>query len=150
MDTADRIKEEYLLAKKEGIELIVAIDDTGVGGGVTDRLKRTGITFYPVNFGESAKGFLPGKKLANARAEMYFVLHEELLNGEILLRDYPIFLRELASIRLDMRETNGAYKLESKWITRKRLGRSPDYADATALARYALRLHAIEKRDKFI
>lgn len=150
MDTADRIKTEYELAKMDGIELVIAVDDSGLGGGVTDRLKRLEIPFFPVNMNNTPKGFLPGKPLANARAEMFFVLHAELLEGEILLRDFPLMHRELSAIRIDIGAHNGSYKMESKVDTVKRLGRSPDYADATALARYALRLHRYTKKEMFL
>jgi hypothetical protein len=147
MATADRIRTEYELAKQDGIELIIAVDDSGLGGGVTDRLRRFDIPFFAVNMNNSPKGFLPGKPLANSRAEMFFVLHQELIDGKILLRDFPLMHRELSAIRLDISAQNGSYKMEPKTDIVKRLGRSTDYADATALARYALRLHAQEKRD---
>jgi len=145
MQTADRIRHEYELCKAEGIELVIAIDDTGLGGGVTDKLRRDKIPVFPVPFSKGAKGFLPGKHIANTRAEMYFVLHQDLVEGRIQLLDLPRFHRELAAVRLDFHKGTGAYKMEDKLLTSKRLGHSPDYADATALARYALRLKKHEK-----
>jgi hypothetical protein len=151
MATADRIRTMYQQCCAEGIELIIAVDDTGVGGGVSDKLKRDDIPHFAVNFAQKPKGFLRGKLLANARAEMYFLLYDELLKGEIQLLDFPVLHREISAIRLDVAKTmNGAYKLEEKTATKLRLGRSPDYADATVLARYALRLKEIEKRDKLL
>ena len=148
MDTADRIRSEYEKCLAEGIRLIIAVDDTGVGGGVSDKLKRDNIPIFAVNFNHKPKGFLRGKEVANARAEMYFLLHDELLSGEIQLIDFKRFHQELSSIQLDVsKATNGAYKMEDKELTRRRLGRSPDYAAATALARYALRLQAANNRD---
>jgi hypothetical protein len=148
MDTADRIRTEYEKCLAEGIQLVIAIDDTGVGGGVSDKLRRDNIPIFAVNFNHKPKGFLRGKEVANARAEMYFVLNEELLLGKIQLIDFKRFHKELSSIRLDVAKTkNSAYKMEDKSLTRQRLGRSPDYADATALARYALRLKSVNERD---
>lgn len=140
MATADRIKEKYDDAKSQGIELVIAIDDTGVGGGVSDRLKRLDVPFYAINFNNRARGFFPGKEIANARAEMYFVLRQELLDGSILLKNFKRFHQELSSVRLALARHGTAYKMEDKDLTKQRLGRSPDYADATALARYGLSL----------
>jgi len=150
MATADRIKCEFERCKADGIHLIIAIDDTGLGGGVTDKLKRESIDFHPVNFNHRPKGFFPGKDIANARAEMYFVLQQELIDRKLHLMNDTEFHQELSSIRLDISQTNGSFKMEDKADIRQRLGRSPDYADATALARYALRLEAIRKREKLL
>ena len=145
METADRIKQKY----DEGFE-IIAVDDGGIGGGVTDRLKHLGVKVYPVNFSQRAQGFLKDRKeLANARAEMYFVLEEELRDQSITLFDDKQLQQELAAIRLTTNGHSTAYQLEDKELVRRRLGRSPDRADATALARYGVRLKAHEKRLAF-
>ncbi len=150
MATADRIQREYEECQAVGIELVIALDDTGVGGGVTDKLKREKIPVFAVNFGQKPKGFIPGKEMANARAEMYFLLGDEIREGKLGLYDHPRFLQELSSVRLTVSKTNGTYKMEDKELTKQRLGRSPDFADATALARYGLRLKEHSKTDWFL
>jgi hypothetical protein len=150
MATADRIQRKYEECKAAGTELVIAIDDTGVGGGVSDKLKREGVPFFPVHFGAAPRGFLKDKNVANARAEMYFLIAEELREEKILLLHHPRFHQELSSARLDVSKMNGLYKMEDKLLTKQRLGRSPDFADATALARYALRLKEFEKTKRFM
>ncbi|GEM_PF-2183062 len=150
MEAAERIRNEYEECCQQGIELVIAVDDTGLGGGVCDKLKKDGIPHFPVQFGASERGLFPGKEIANTRAEMYFLLKEELLEGTIRLLDSDRFHREIAAVRLDRHEGNHRYKMEAKNITKRRLGRSTDFADATALARYGLKLREIEKRKKFI
>jgi len=150
MTTADHIQREYERCAAQGTQLVIALDDTGLGGGVSDKLKREKIPHFAVNFSHSPKGFVREKNLANARAEMYFLLAEELRDGKLLLIDHKVFHQELSSIRLDVSKTNGAYKMEDKTLTKQRLGRSPDFADATALARYALQLHKYAKNLKFL
>ena len=150
MATADRIQREYERCQDQGIELVIAIDDTGVGGGVSDKLKREGVPFFPVNFGHAPRGFLREKEVFNARAEMYFLLSEELHDGAILLLDHKRFHQELSSIRLDVPKNGTGYKMEDKSLTKQRIGRSPDFADATALARYALKLRVHQKTSKFL
>ncbi len=154
MHTARRIKSIYDKWIEEGLtesEIAIALDDTGLGGGVSDRLKEMGVPHFAVNFASKARGFLRNRKeLANARAEMYFVLEEELRDRSIQILDHKHLHQELAAIRLAVSENSTAYKMEDKELTKRRLGRSPDYADSTALARYALRLKKYEKKSKLL
>lgn len=115
----------------------IAIDDTGIGGGVTDILRSYGIPVHAVNFAAAAKGFQQ-KPFANARAEMYFILEHEVRNGTVKLLDDEALLQELSALRLDQSELTTRYRFEPKEDLRRRLGRSPDRADATALARYGI------------
>jgi hypothetical protein len=128
---------------------IIALDDTGVGGGVTDILRSNGIPCHPINFANAAKGFLNNqhRKIANARAEMYFLLDDELKKKEIKLLDDHKLHQEIAAVRIH--HGGDKYLLENKDDIKKRLGRSPDRADATALARYGLKLEARGKLSKF-
>lgn len=73
--------------------------------------------------------------MANTRAEMYFTLEHSLRHGGLELVDDKGLHRELASTRIKPDFTNG-YQLEDKKSVASRLGRSPDKADATALAVY--------------
>jgi phage terminase large subunit len=136
MKTANRIAELYKLGWRT-----ITLDDTGVGGGVTDRLRELGIPVCAVNFSQSPKNVIRFKDVSNARAEMYFVLEEELRRGEISITNDKELHQELIAPRLKI-APGGAYALEEKSAITSRLGRSPDKADATALARYGLRLTA--------
>jgi phage terminase large subunit len=135
---ADRISALY----HQGWQLI-ALDDGGIGGGVTDLLKDRGIPFHDVNFGGGPMRCLKhDKPVLNVRAEMYFLIEEELRDGEIQLLDDDELHRELAAPRLQFNENATKYVLEKKELVKRRLGRSPDRADATVLARYAMHLEA--------
>ena len=98
MSTADRIQREYLRCEIEGIELIIAIDDTGLGGGVSDKLKREDIPFFPVNFNSKPKGFFPAKRL-RTRAQKCILCwirnsEQENFNSTIIrsfTRNYRLF-----------------------------------------------------------
>jgi hypothetical protein len=141
MQTAAKIRERY-----DAGWHIIAVDDTGIGGGVNDRLREMNVPVHAVNFGQKPQGFLKHRKnLLNARAEMYFVLQEELREQSITLLDDSALHQELASIRLTTSENALVYRMEDKKEISKRLGRSPDRADATALARYGVRLEAYKK-----
>ncbi len=118
---------------------IIAVDDTGIGGGVVDRLKEMGVPVHAVNFGASPRNYIRDKQMLNVRTELYFLIEEELRREKIRLLDDRELLQELTAVRL--RTIKQKYLLESKEDLKRRLGRSPDKADATCLARYALRLN---------
>jgi hypothetical protein len=112
----------------------VRLDDTGLGGGVTDRLKELGKRITPINFGggplEPDKDGGP----ANARMELFWALRERFREGNISIdpRDGKL-LRDLSVLRYKQ-QSNGKLKLEEKAEAKRRLGYSPDRADALALA----------------
>ncbi len=147
LSVAERVRKYY----EEGWQ-VITIDDTGIGGGVTDLLRSYGIEPNAIHFAQKAKGFFRGQKkqLANARAEMYFVLDDELKHGDIKLLDDHLLHQELTTIGLRHNAATEAYLLESKDDIRSRLGRSPDRADATALARYGLRLEGEKLKKKLM
>lgn len=105
----------------------IVIDDTGVGGGVTDQLRADGWEVTAFNAGEKARN---PKDFPNRRSELWFT-------GAAQLEDLDLdpdeqLLADLTSPRytydLKMRRV-----VEKKDDTKKRLGRSPDRADAVLL-----------------
>jgi len=108
----------------------VYVDDAGLGGGVTDRLRELGKEVAAVNFGEGADD---AEQFANRRAECYWRLKLALERGELSLKEAgPAIGGQLAAIRKDY-TSKGQVKLEPKDDIKKRTGRSPDHADALAL-----------------
>jgi hypothetical protein len=109
----------------------VRIDDTGMGGGVTDRLHELGHKVRPINFGSKPTDDV---KYLNARAEMFWCLRERFRTGSIAIpRSDRTMTRDLAIIKSKM-TSKGQIALESKQEIKTRLGYSPDRADALALA----------------
>lgn len=111
-----------------------AVDDTGLGGGVTDRLRELEVVVEAVNFGEAAD---EAEKFVNRRAELWWGLRDALKAGRIALPDDRRLAADLTNVRYSF-DSRGRIKLESKDDIRKRLGRSPDRGDALALAALAL------------
>ena len=109
----------------------IVVDDTGVGGGVTDKLKELGCTVTPINFGSRAKR---KKKYPDIISEMWFDLADQI--DDIGLLNNKEILQELAS--RNFKYTNDERrKVESKEEYKKRTGRgSPDLADAVILCYY--------------
>lgn len=130
METAGRTMS---LAKERGIPAeCVAVDDTGVGGGVTDRLREQGWNVAAVQ----AAGTPESKNFVNRRSELYWRLREALNpDGEarLALPERPASLtEELTAIGYGF-SSSGKIVVEGKDAIKARLRRSPDLADALAL-----------------
>lgn len=109
----------------------VSVDDTGVGGGVTDGLEEAGVEVVPVNNGERA---IDTDTFENRGTEIYWNLREAIRQKELSLPDDKELLNQLCSRRFKYTR-KGKIILESKDEYKKRTGgKSPDKADAVALA----------------
>ena len=73
------------------------------------------------------------KRFRNRRAELFWRLREALERGEVSLPDDEELHADLSALRYQFTQ-DGRIQIESKDECRKRLGRSPDRADALALA----------------
>jgi hypothetical protein len=112
---------------KDGELPLVFVDDTGHWGhGVIDNLLTAGRPAFPVVFSDPALD----PRYRNRRAEMWMVMAEWVKNGGALPN-----VRELVAELTTPTYTflNGKFILEEKDLIKKRLGRSPDLADALAL-----------------
>lgn len=113
----------------------VNVDIIGVGSGVYDRLREQNHPCTAVNVSAAATD---GEHFANLRAEIYWHLRERFQKGEIDLTrlsrtHYDRLSGELTAMKFKYTST-GKIILESKDEMKKRLGYSPDLADALALA----------------
>lgn len=110
--------------------VLIKVDDTGVGGGVTDEMLARGYNIMPINFG--AKAADPDK-YPNLISEAWFYLQSVI--DEISIANDKDLLVELSNREWKM-DTKGRRKVESKDDYKKRGFRSPDLADATILCFY--------------
>lgn len=124
--------------------IVVKIDDTGLGGGVTDRLKQikkeenlNWLIVVPINFART----INHKYYDDITTYMWSVVRELLgfkeyeENGEcelVLPNDSELIAQ--FSIRKYELTSKGKIKLESKKVMKERGIKSPDRADAVALA----------------
>ena len=127
METVGRIVD---LARTWEIDQIV-IDDTGVGGGVTDRLGELRLPVAPFNGGEKAIN----ETYTNKRSEAFFRLKELFGLKTIKISNDPKLQEQLLSIRFKYM-SNGKKGMVSKDEMRKNGLKSPDRADALAMACY--------------
>ncbi|MEO5859165.1 MAG: hypothetical protein ABIR33_09480 [Pyrinomonadaceae bacterium] len=121
MVTAGKIKASLALKK--------AVDDAGVGGGVTDRLREQKVSVLAYNAGERA---VESDRFLNRRAETWWMIREALKKNEISLPPDNKLAADLTNIKFTY-TSRGQIKLESKDDIKKRLGRSPDRGDALAI-----------------
>lgn len=126
MATVARVAHEAALHHPK----VIVVDVGGVGGGVVDRLKQLKFPVDAVNFGGAAQD---PARFRNRRGEMYFRLRESLEAGKASLLDDDDLVADLSALRYTF-DQSGRIVLEGKDEARKRLGRSPDRADAVALA----------------
>lgn len=151
MATVGDIVVQYRKAVKEFPEykgrIYVNIDDTGLGGGVTDRLKEVKreqklnqLFVIPINAAERIEtDTKEGKEAAdhynNLTTHMWAVLRELLENKQIEIEDDSETFAQLSTRKYFM-ASNGKLELESKKEMKKRGVASPDRADAAALSVY--------------
>ena len=110
----------------------ISVDEIGIGRGVVDSLEEDGYENVGVNVAEKSSD---SERYHNLRAELWWNLRG-LLNPEkdpIALPPDDELLSELASVKYKV-DARGAIQIESKEEMRKRLGHSPDRADAVVLA----------------
>lgn len=111
----------------------ILIDDTGLGGGVTDRLKELDkFHVIPLNFGAAPKN---KEKFVNLKAEMLWYLRECFLDDSISIIKDELLVSQLSGIRWKIL-SNGKIAIESKDEIKKRGLKSPDRAEALAIANY--------------
>ena len=123
------LMEEYGICASE-----IFIDDTGLGGGVTDRLFELGIQINPLNF--AALGAEP-EKFTNVRAEMYWNMKDRMdpnskTDPFYIPKQFNRTLKQATWTKWEPSSDN-RIKLESKDKVTKIVGHSPDDADALAL-----------------
>jgi len=105
-------------------EAQIKVDDTGVGGGVTDELMKRGYNVIAINFGGKAAD---EDKYPNWISEAWFNMAEVL--NQIQLPMHSDLLMEL-STRNWTQDVRGKRRVEGKQEYKKRGFRSPDIADA--------------------
>jgi hypothetical protein len=117
----------------DGRQIVCAIDDDGVGGGVTDQAE--GYRFVACSGASSA---FEDEGYPNRRSEAWFAVAERARENRLDLSRLPAdarreLRRQLMAPRWKL-DNQGRRQVEPKADTKKRLGRSPDDADALNLA----------------
>ena len=133
---ANKIKDKYNPKR-----ILAKIDDTGLGGGVTDRLKEIvheqgmdWLVIIPVNFASGVpKGVKDAKYYSDISTYMWSVLRDILKEKQLKLPNDSELVAQLSSRKYNI-ESSGKIKIEPKKEMKKRCLNSPDRADAVVLA----------------
>lgn len=142
-DTMDSVKKLQALFRNHGYRpgpsnlYRIMVDEIGIGVSVLDRLRE--LKWKARGLNVSSTDMLEPDRFINVRAEGYWYLRELLQEGAIGINPNTPHLDELFEELEAIRYTltpSGKVKLEDKRLTSKRLGRSPDLADAFMLSLY--------------
>lgn len=124
MELADLVAREARAWNYDAIFI-----DAGRGEGVIDRLRQMGLDrVFEIHFG----GKPSDPSFDDKRAQMYFETRDWLESGG-KLPNITDLKTELSSLTYSYTKTDSKRRIESKDEIKKRLGRSPDLADALAL-----------------
>ena len=151
MATVGRVVSEYRKIVRDHPDyygkVYVNIDDTGLGGGVTDRLREVKkeqrlnrMMIIPINAAEHIETDTPqGKESAsryhNLTTDMWATIRDLLDNKAICIEDDDETVAQLSCRKYQM-TSSGKLELESKKEMKKRGLDSPDRGDALALSCY--------------
>lgn len=131
MDTAQRVRQYADQYQPTSIK----IDDTGVGGGVTDRLNQWNLPIQPINFAGQAKN---PNKYPNIASELWFEFatqaNQITINPNI--QTIPELLQELSTREWTIDSRNRRKVQPKNDYKASRQTGSPDLADSVLLAYY--------------
>ena len=146
-DIVQEFKKIYREHPTYESKVYVQIDDTGLGGGVTDRLKEVRkeqklykMQVIPINAAEkietdTAAGKDAAERYNKLTTTMWASMRDLLDNKQIVIEDDEQTIGQLSSRKYTM-ASNGKLEIEPKKEMKKRGLDSPDRADALALALY--------------
>jgi phage terminase large subunit len=126
MELAGRVLDLLNSADEPPEEILV--DSIGLGAGVLDRLRELDISARGVNVSESPA---MADRYANLRAELWD-LTKSWFNEEVQIPNDDSLIADLTAPRYSF-NSSGKMLVESKAETKKRLGRSTDFADSLVL-----------------
>jgi len=123
----------HTISHKNG-DCLIVVDVCGIGAGVVDRLIEMGDNVLGID--NASKSEEPEKNY-NLRSEIWCKAADMFADGDIQLKNAePRLQGQLCTPRYEFR--NGKILIEAKADIKKRLGNSPDRADAYVNGIYAL------------
>ena len=137
MQTVGRIMRQLklLIKRYPGRKIVVKIDDTGLGGGATDRLieivgqEKLPVKVIPINFAQKGSQHYEG-----IVSDMYGYFKDEVLPEVILPSDDELTAQ--FTVRKYSIKSDGKILIESKKSLKERGYPSPDRAEAVVMAFY--------------
>ena len=125
---------------------VVAVDDTGLGGGVTDMLREAGVPVFPVLLGAASS---EPEYYANLKADLFWGLRKAFEEGEISLseeglprKDVALLVGQLSAMKYEHRQGGQIRIVDPDEVSGVSFGgpkKSPDHAHSFGLAWWAAR-----------
>lgn len=125
----------------------IVIDSIGIGKGVCDMLRDAGLNV--IEFIASKKAY-ENDRFRNLKAEAWFHCKMQIELGRIPPITDPELKKQLSAVKYEYSGINNKIKCELKTLTKRRLGRSPDRADAFIMGVWAYEQLPDENRYKYI
>jgi len=146
MQLAGRVKQLWDSCIPTARPAAICVDSIGMGASVASRLQELGLPAFGVNVSES-----PALKdqYVNLKAELWWSAREWFQARDCSIpkdpsnSDEPNLREELCSVNFEPPTSNGKIRIEPKAETKKRLGHSPDVADAFVLTFAAQAVSAV-------
>ena len=113
----------------------VRLDACGIGAAIYENIRKKGYSVFPFRgMDRPFKRQYQTNNYLNLRTQSLYELKEKFRLRQLALpaRYNETLVEDLSAVRYT--ETGGKIGLEDKKFTRKRLGRSPDFGDALAMA----------------
>lgn len=149
--TAQRLKElaaEQGTAHQPARAIPIYIDEGGLGAGVVDCAGIGTERFHFVGVNSSTTSNWPGD-FPNLRSELWFLAAELARDGNLSMQALPLATQQqlVAELKAPVFVVDSMNRrvVEAKTQTKRRLGKSPDLADAFNLACYLPASQAVER-----
>jgi hypothetical protein len=109
------------------------IETDGLGIGIYSRLKEMGVNVQKFQSGSSPVGEASRKKFYNLKTQAWFHARQMFEDGLVSIPKDEILIRQLSAMTYDVRDSGGKLWVEPKGSVKKRMGQSPDRADALVM-----------------
>jgi phage terminase large subunit len=134
--TSGIVKRHY---EAESADCLV-VDDSGVGGGVTDTLVSQRIGVLPFNGGSKQRA-IDKNRFRNLRSQFYWIMARKCERGlynlsKLPQKEYEILKSQLCSIKYEV-DVEGRICIETKDDMKARGLNSPDLSDCLMMSEYA-------------
>jgi hypothetical protein len=126
---AYKVKELFEKTAKNLRPAVISVDATGIGHGVYSILKDWGLPVHSCIFaGTPTRN---PERYSRIRDQLWWEMREWIHTENVSIPNNAKLIEELATPTYE--DGSGKIKLEEKKAIKKRLGRSPDFADALAI-----------------
>lgn len=140
---AYKIRDEYERTPKKDRPAVICVDATGLGHGVHAALKDWGLPVQAVIF--AGTPLRHPERYVRVRDELWGEMRNWLITENVSIPNHKKLIEELATPKYE--DQNGKMKIEDKKAIKKRLRRSPDFADALAITFAASKTRFSSKYD---